>query len=143
MIAVDSNILVYAHQTASPHHAKAARAMRYLDGRGQWAVPWPCVHEFYGIITHPRIRQRPTPIDSAVAVVSALVDSDGVVLLGETERHWEVLRGLVVAAAVVGPMVHDARVAAICIEHGVTEFWSADRDFGRFAALKAVNPLLG
>jgi toxin-antitoxin system PIN domain toxin len=143
VIAVDSNILVYAHQARSPHHATATRALRELDQDGrQWAVPWPCVHEFYAVITNPRIHRPPTPVHAALESVASLVDADNTILISETDRHWEVLRSLIADGRVVGGKVHDARIAAICLEHGVRELWSADRDFGRFPALKVVNPLV-
>jgi len=64
------------------------------------------------------------------------------VLLAETERHWSELRACVEGGRVVGPMVHDARVVALCMQHGVREIWMADRDFGRFAGLAVMNPLV-
>jgi uncharacterized protein len=64
-------------------------------------------------------------------------------LLGEANSHWPALRAMLLAGRVSGAMVHDARIAAICAEHGVRELWTADRDFSRFPALKCRNPLLG
>ena len=61
--------------------------------------------------------------------------------LGEGEAHWPTLRPLLTKARIAGPAVHDARIAALCLQHGVQELWSADRDFGRFVALRVVNPL--
>ena len=144
MIAVDSNILVYAHREESPHNAAATRALEEL-GRGgiQLALPWPCIHEFYAVVTNPRIHKPPTSVRVALEAVASLVDADNTILIAETDRHWEVLRTLVVGSRVLGPSIHDARIAAICLEHGVRELWSADRDFSRFPALRVVNPLVG
>jgi predicted nucleic acid-binding protein len=64
------------------------------------------------------------------------------VLLAESAQYWSELRGLLSASKVTGPQVHDARIAALCIQHGVRELWSADRDFSRFKGLKVVNPLV-
>jgi uncharacterized protein len=64
------------------------------------------------------------------------------VLLAESAVHWPTLRALLANGRVVGPQVHDARVAALCRQHGVRELWSADRDFNRFAGLTVVNPLV-
>jgi predicted nucleic acid-binding protein len=61
--------------------------------------------------------------------------------LREEEGYWEVLAGLLRAARVSGPRIHDARIAAICVQHAVTELWTADRDFSRFAGLTTRNPL--
>lgn len=144
MIAVDTNILVYAHRGDSAWHAAAAAAVRELaEGAATWAVPWPCLHEFLAIVTHPRIYRPPTSLDRAADQVDAWLESPSLVLLGEGEGHWPALRELLLGGKVVGPQVHDARVAALCLAHGVRAFWTADRDFSRFAALKAVNPLIG
>ncbi len=93
--------------------------------------------------THPRIYAPPTPLDRALAQVDAWLESPTLVLLTETPMHWPALRALMVDARVAGAQVHDARVAALCRQHGVHELWSADRDFGRFAGLTVVNPLVG
>jgi uncharacterized protein len=143
MIAVDTNVLVYAHRRDSEFHDAAARSIRTLaEGRGAWAIPWPCVHEFFAIVTHPRIYDPPTPPDPAVAQIEAWLEAPTLALLGESSRHWPELRALIRAARLQGPAVHDARVAALCLQHGVAELWSADRDFGRFPRLKVANPLV-
>ena len=67
MIAVDTNILVYAHRRDSPFHDAALQRMTELaEGRSAWALPWPCLHEFIGIVTHPRIYKTPTPLAGAL-----------------------------------------------------------------------------
>jgi toxin-antitoxin system PIN domain toxin len=142
MIAVDTNVLVYAHREDSEFHEPAARKIEELAaGKGQWALPWPCLHEFFSIVTHPRIFSPPTPQGLALDQIDAWLESPSVTLLSETANHWTELRALLVSGRVVGPMVHDARVAALCLQHGVRVLWSSDRDFGRFAALNVLNPL--
>ncbi len=64
-------------------------------------------------------------------------------LLGETVMHWEGLKELAINGQITGPRIHDARIAAICLQHDVTELWTADRDFSRFPKLKTRNPLVG
>ena len=143
MIALDTNLLVYAHREDSPFHARADECVaQCAEGRAPWAIPWPCIHEFYAIATHPRVYDPPTPPARALAQIDAWLASPSLVLLGETERHWPQLRSLLGKARTAGPAVHDARIAALCLQHGVRELWSADRDFGRFAALRVVNPLV-
>ncbi len=144
MIAIDTNILVYAHRADSSFHARAKACVeRLAQGRAPWAVPWPCVHEFYAIATHPRIYNPPTPPAKALDQIEAWLDSASLVLLAESGAHWPQLKTLLQRAKTTGPAVHDARIAALCLQHGVAELWSADRDFSRFAALKVVNPLVG
>jgi predicted nucleic acid-binding protein len=99
------------------------------------------VHEFLAIVTHPRVFSTPTPLDRALDQVDAWLESPSLVLLAESDESWPYLRELLVQSRVTGPKVHDARVAALCIVHGVRELWTADRDFGRFPALAARNPL--
>jgi toxin-antitoxin system PIN domain toxin len=144
MIAVDTNLLVYAHREDSPFHSRAAGCVAGLaEARGAWAIPWPCLHEFFAIVTHPRIYAPPTPPTLALDQIDAWLESPSLVLISETESHWSELRALVVDARIGGPQVHDARIAALCLQHGVDTLWSADRDFGRFPRLSVVNPLVG
>lgn len=143
MIAVDTNILVYAHREDSEWHEVArARVAELAEGRVPWAIPWPCVHEFLAIVTHPKIYAPPTPLASAVDQVEAWLEAPTLVLLSESGDYWHELRATIEAGRVVGPQVHDARIAALCLQHGVRQLWSADRDFGRFPVLKTTNPLV-
>jgi toxin-antitoxin system PIN domain toxin len=141
VIAVDTNILVYAHRRDSEWHDRAAARVRELaEGRATWAIPWPCVHEFLAIVTHPRIYDPPTPTPAALDQVDAWLESPGLGLLGEGPAHWPALRPLLAAGRVVGPKVHDARIAALCLAHAVETVWTADRDFSRFPTLPVLNP---
>jgi toxin-antitoxin system PIN domain toxin len=144
VIAVDTNVLVYAHREDSPWHASAVSCVtRLAEGRAPWAIPWPCVHEFLAVVTHPRIFDPPTPAAAAVDQVAAWLESPSVALLHESAAHWATLMELLTAGKVSGPHVHDARVAALCLDHGVSELWTADRDFNRFPRLSVRNPLVG
>lgn len=144
MIAVDTNILVHAHRRDAEFHTTAARYLVELaEGSSAWAIPWPCLHEFVAISTHPRIYDPPSTTSQAVAQVDAWLASPSLSLLGESMGYWDRLRALLTAGKVTGPLIHDARVAALCATHGVRELWSADRDFGRFGSAVAVrNPLI-
>ena len=144
MIAVDTNILVYAHREDSPFHEPAAkRIVELAEGSATWSIPWPCVHEFLAIVTHPRIYAPPTPLARALDQVDAWLASPTLVLLAESRDHWSTLQPILARGRIAGPQVHDARIAAVCQEHGVRELWSADRDFNRFQHLAVVNPLVG
>lgn len=142
MIAVDTNILVYAHRRDADWHDRAAECVRSLaEGRAAWAIPWPCLHEFFAIVTHPRVYAPPTPVPAALDQIEAWLEAPGLQLLGEGAEHWTTLRPLLAAGRIAGPKVHDARVAALCLAHAVQALWTADRDFSRFPSLRAVNPL--
>ncbi len=144
MIALDTNVLVAAHRQDSEFHAPARAALTGLaESRARWAIPWPCVHEFLSVVTHPRIFNPPSSTSEAVAQLNAWIESPTLVLLAEDGSYWLTLSELVLAARVAGPRIHDARIAALCLRHGVDELWTADRDFGRFPALRTRNPLVG
>ena len=143
MIAVDTNLLVYSHRRDSPWHKAASRVVRQLaEGSAPWAVPWPCLHEFLAIVTHPRIYAPPTPLAAALEQIDAWLESPTLVVLSEGADYWTALRPLLATSKVTGPQVHDARVAALCLHHRVAELWTADRDFSRFASLVVRNPLV-
>ena len=144
MIAVDTNLLVYAHRAEMQFNEPAARCLRELaQTRTAWAIPWPCLHEFFGVVTNPRIYRTPSSATEAIRQIDAWRESPSLVVLHESSQHWPTLRRLIAAGGVRGPMVHDARIAAICLDHDVREFWSADRDFNRFPQLTVRNPLIG
>ena len=144
MIAVDSNLLIYAHRGEVEQNEEAFRLIAGLaDGRGMWAIPFPCLHEFLRIVTDPRIYRTPTPLDDAFAQIDDWTASRALRLLGEGSRHLDLLVDISREGRVRGAAIHDARIAAICLEHGVSELWTADRDFGRFPSLKTRNPLVG
>lgn len=143
MIAVDTNILVHAHRADSGFHEPARRCVRQLaEGRSPWAIPWPCIHEFLAITTHPRIFDPPSSIEQAMEQLVAWLESPSVTLLSEEEGYFGLLAELTVRGRVAGPRVHDARIAALCLHHQVAELWSADRDFSRFPQLVVRNPLV-
>lgn len=144
MIAVDTNILVYAHPRGLAVSRPGLEANdRTRRGASTWAIPWPCLHEFLAIVTHPRIYAPPTPLPRALDQVVAWLESSTLALLAESADHWLVLRSLLASGRIAGPRVHDARIVALCRQHGVRELWSADRDFDRFAGFAVVNPLVG
>ena len=143
MIAVDTNILVYAHREDSPWHDSAySNITEIAEGRSAWSIPWPCIHEFLSIVTHPKIFSPPTPLTAAIDQVEAWVEAPNLILLAETEGYWTELHKIIEAGRVSGGQIHDARIAALCRLHGIKELWSADRDFTRFPGLSVRNPLI-
>ncbi|MPQ97343.1 PIN domain-containing protein [Modestobacter sp. I12A-02628] len=144
MIALDTNLLVYAHRRDTPLHQAAFAAIRDLLGsREPVALPAPCIGEFLSVVTGPRMLDPASRPDEAVAQVEEWLRPDSSRVIGEGPGSWAVLRGLVRRSQVAGIRVHDARIAAICLDHGVRELWTADRDFGRFPELRTRNPLVG
>ena len=143
MLAVDTNVLVYAHRREVPEHAKAADVVRALaEGPRSWAVPWPCVYEFCSVVTSARIwgRSASTPAQ-AWAQVEAWLGSPSLRLLGETPEFPALLSRLLTLPRVRGQIVHDARVAALCLAHGVEALLTRDRDLTLFRDLRTRDPL--
>ena len=126
------------HSSAdSPFHEPARDTIAELAGsRAAWAIPWPCVHEFYAVVTNPKIFADPQLPARARAQLRAWLASPSLQLLTETHEHWVELDSLLEASHIVGPAVHDARVAVLCLTHGVTQLLTMDRDFSRFPALR-------
>ena len=143
MIAVATNILVYAERTDLPWFEAAARCLTDLNRSGkQWALPWNCVHEFYSVVTNRRLWNEPTPPMRAIDQIESWLESPLVVLLSEGPRHEKVLREVLTESGITGSKVHDARIVAVCREHGIETIWSADRGFSRYPGLRVVNPLV-
>ena len=143
MIAVDTNILVYAHRAESAFHAQAFACLKSLaEGSQRWGVPVACLHEFLSVVTNPKIFSPASTHEQALAQIDAWLASPQAHVLHSGSQHWRILSELTRRAKLQGGQFHDARIAALCMENGVTLLWSADRDFGRFKALKTVNPLV-
>lgn len=142
LLAVDTNVLVYAHRREVKEHPLALERLKVLaEGSSPWAIPWPCIYEFFSVVTNARIwKERASTSVQAWAQIAAWNSSPHLRLLGETDEFVEVLKGLVTRARVRGPIVHDARVAAICLAHGVDTLLSRDRDFALFPELNLEDP---
>ena len=134
MIAVDTNLLVYAHRREARAYETAYKVLRELsEGERVWAIPWPCCYEFFSVVTNRRIwREAATPPERAWAQLEAWTASPSNQLIGETDDFLSVLKGFVQRPRVRAAVVHDARVAAICIAHGVEMLLTRDRDFSLF-----------
>ena len=137
MIAIDTNILVYAHKRDAPLHAQAKAVLTALaESPDGWAIPWACLHEFSAVVTHPRVWDPPSTAAEALAQVEAWIASPSVRLLTESRDHLTQLSRLVETVRPTGASVHDAKIAAICLSHGVRELLTMDRDFSRYPSLK-------
>lgn len=142
MIAVDTNILVYAHRAECAFHDAAYECLRSLaEGAAPWGIPVSCLHEFLAVVTNSKIFSPASTTHQALAQIDAWLASPQARVLHSGSQHWPVLSELSVAGKLQGGQFHDARIAAICLENSVALLWSADRDFGRFKALKTLNPL--
>jgi hypothetical protein len=141
VIAIDTDILVYARRAESEHHAAASRVLRDLaEGNSPWAIPWPCVYEFLRVVTHPRLFRPASDLVRTLDELDSLFDAPSLTLLGEGANHRAHLRRMAQAGRATGNLAHDAHIAALLREHGVREFWTTDRDFSRFPGIVVRDP---
>ena len=142
MNAVDTNVLVYAHRRESRFHDMARDLLKNLaSGDPRWAIPWPCVYEFFSVVTNPKIwKEQATKPEAACAQINAWRNSPSVVLLSETRDMMETLIPMLSQPRIRGAVVHDARIASLCLVHGVEVLFSKDRDFQLFPTLRVKDP---
>lgn len=141
MIAIDTNVLVYARRAETAHHSVARALLRELaEGRDAWAIPWPCVYEFVRVVTHPRVFKPPSPLADVLEGIESVLESPTLQLLGEGATHRSHMHRMLTDGRASGNLAHDAHIAALLMEHGVSEFLSADRDFRRFSGVRVRDP---
>jgi toxin-antitoxin system PIN domain toxin len=141
LIALDTNILVHAARPEMKFHAQAVRLISGLaEQSNPWAIPWPCVYEFLRVVTNPRVFSPPSDLSEALGSLERLRESPSLVILGQSPGHLRTMLRTIRDSDATGNLVHDAHIAAICIEHGVSELYTMDRDFSRFRGLKATRP---
>lgn len=142
MILLDANLLLYAYDPSSPHHEAARDWLEdALSGAQHIGLAWMTLLAFVRVSTSRRLLEHPLTITEAAAIVSAWLERPTITVLNPGERHWEILREVMTKGQVHGPLIMDAHLAALAIEHGAT-LASADRDFARFPGLKLLNPLI-
>ena len=140
MIAVDTNVLVYAHREEMPLHAVALDRLRALvEGTTPWALPIFCIGEFVRVVTHSRIFHPPTGLDTALAFLDQVLGSPSARLLTPGPTFPAGFAEACRAGAVQGDLAFDAQVVAVCREHGVAQLLTEDRDFARFDAPRPVR----
>ena len=145
MIAVDTNVLIYAHRRETRVGEAAHALMAGLaEGDRAWAIPWPCCYEFLSVVTNRRIwKDHATPPAHAWSQFQAWTASPSNRMIGETGDFEEVLGRFVQRPHVVGGVIHDARIAALCVAHGAEELLTRDRDFSLFPELRTRDPFSG
>lgn len=143
MIAIDTQLLVYAHRSDSPWHVAARDRIAELANSGtQWAIALHCLVEFHAVVTRTGLYRPPSTTVQAIDQVEIWLEAPTLSILSEDIQTWTVTRDLILAGSIAGPRVYDARIAAVCLQHGVTELWTHDRDLSRFPALRTRNPLI-
>jgi toxin-antitoxin system PIN domain toxin len=141
MILIDANLLIYAHHTGADNHRRAKEWLeRTFESDEQVGLSWATLLAFLRITTSFRLFDTPFTPEESNAIVSGWLNTAGVSLLQPTERHWTILSRLLADGQARGPLVTDAHLAALAIEHGAT-LCTTDRDFTRFKGLRLLNPL--
>ena len=143
MIFVDANLLLYAYNASTPEHKRAKIWLEdVLSGAEPVALCWPVLLAFVRISTNTRAFPRPLSRLEATSAVSAWLERPQAIVMSAGENHWDLLQRLLSEGKISGPLVSDAHLAAMAIEHGGTLF-TTDRDFSRFPNLRFENPLEG
>lgn len=141
MILLDANLLIYAIDADSPHHARARRWLEQtLSGDTPVGLPWIVVLAFVRITTRAGILRAQLSVERAVGFIDEWLSQPCVALVGPGDGHWPILRNLLSAGGTAGNLTTDAHLAALAIEHGC-EIASTDNDFRRFVGITLVNPL--
>jgi len=143
LIALDTNVLVHAHQLEADLHKRAVCVIRELaESPAPWAICYHSLVEFYAVVTHPKIWKLPSTPEQALNQIHAWRESPSLRLLTDNDTSLDQMSEFALAANVRGGQIHDARIAACCITSGVSELWTVDRDFSRYPALTTKNPLV-
>ncbi len=141
MILIDSNLLIYAYDRSSRFHRPAREWLEaVLSGVEPVCLSWQVVLAFLRITTHKGVFERPLLLEDAVGIVDTWFSRPTARLLQPTARHWSILKRLLPDAQARGPLVMDAHLAALAIEHGAT-LYTVDRDFTRFPGLRIQDPI--
>ena len=141
MILVDANLLIYAVDRDSPHHARARPWLeQLLSGAEVVGLAWVVILAFIRITTRPGILRAPLSPERALAYVHEWLDQPYVRAVGPGDHHWPILRQILAATGMAGNLVADAHLAAMALEQGAA-IYSTDHDFGRFPGIEHVNPL--
>jgi len=142
VIVPDANLLLYAYDSRSELQPAASRWLgRALSGTEIVGFSWLSVGAFLRISTNPRLGRDLLPMAQATRIVDAWLAVQSVRLIVPGEGHWGLLKELLIAGRVQGPVTTDAQLAALTIEHGGV-LYTTDRDFARFPGLRWAHPLL-
>jgi toxin-antitoxin system PIN domain toxin len=141
VILLDANVLIYAIDEDSPHHARARAWLEQTLSSDAWVgLPWIVILAFVRVTTRSGIMRNPLTPEQALDYVDSWLQQPFVAAIGPGERHWPILSNLLRASGTAGNLTSDAHLAALAIEHGC-QIASADSDFKRFAGVSPWNPL--
>ena len=141
MIALDTNLLIYAHRAGLPEHGAARRAIERAYGNGDsLAFSVFCIAEFWGVVTHPTCSGRPSRPEEAKAFLSGLLAA-GARVLHPRDGFTERLMRHACDQKIPGRRIFDLQIALASLEAGATEIWTHDRNFVSLPGLPVKDPL--
>jgi hypothetical protein len=144
VIALDTNLLVYAHRARTPEHRAARAALDRAAAIGtEWGVAYPCLLEFWAVVTHPAAAPRPSTPREASAFLAGLVEAGGLSVWIPRAGFWQRLHRIAVDLGVAGPRIFDLQIALISFESGATDLWTHDVGFVSVPGLPVSDPLAG
>jgi toxin-antitoxin system PIN domain toxin len=143
VLAVDTNVLVYAADLDSPFHAPCRDWLERQRARPDaWYTTWPILYEFLRVTTHPRVMRQPWTPPAAWEFVLALLASPGLSVLLPTQRHADVAGQIIAEFPYLsGNVLHDAHTAILLREHGIAQICTRDTDFSQFSFLRVIDPV--
>jgi toxin-antitoxin system PIN domain toxin len=141
MILVDANVLIYAHNKIAEQHERSKHwLLTALEADELIGLSWLTILAFLRITSSTRFYLDPFSLEEVTGIVTSWLTHPGISILHPTERHWMILSHLIADGQAKGPLVMDAHLAALAIEHGAV-LCTTDRDFSRFKGLRLLNPL--
>jgi toxin-antitoxin system PIN domain toxin len=141
LIALDTNLLLYAYSAHSPQHRSAAQYLnRILSGKESVGIPLPVIHSFVRLLANPAVTGHAVNLKDALDTVDTWLAQPQVHILYPGERHWQLLKEIAITGNAPGNLFPDAAIAAIAMEYGAV-LHTNDRDFARFPGLRWHNPL--
>lgn len=140
-VTVDTNVLLYASDGASPRREAATTLLTSLAaGPGLVYLFWPVIMGYLRIATHPNVFENPLDPAAARANIDQLTSRPHVRCPGEGDNFWRTYQNLAGKDAIRGNLVTDSHIAALMLHHGVSTIYTADRDFRRFPGVTSVDP---
>lgn len=140
MVAVDSNVLIYAHRRGAPEHRVALEVLRELwEGTTSWSIAWPSIYEFARVMTHPLAVEYPFTTSNLIGAIEQILKSPSVVMLGHTDRHWRTAVPTMSKVQPIANAAFDIQIASILLENGVTSIYTRDKAFAQLG-LTVINP---
>jgi toxin-antitoxin system PIN domain toxin len=140
--SIDTNILLYAYNSNFSKHLKAKKILEErVNTKETWIMPWPIIHSFIRISTHPSINAAPLSVETSLSIIEEFFCLPNLIAVGENDNFFEIYKRELKTLEARGNLVPDVQIASLLKLHGVKTFYSCDRDFRKFDGLKVIDPL--